>query len=117
MTATVPIQEIRSLRSASSRLRVGGARAGRARMRRTRVDGVVDRVGALEVARTQQRELLLDRGRQPSKAPRPAPRRLPLAAQAPSSSASHVRAAASVTSAWTASGTRRAGGWPPTRAR
>ena len=62
MTATVPIQDIRSLRSASARL-LAAARAqlGRAACRKAGATRSSTVAGALEVARAQERELLLDR--------------------------------------------------------
>ena len=114
ITATVPIQDDPV---AARRRARGCASAARAQpVRRTsnaESTSIVDRLGALEVARTHQRELLA-RSRAGSRRSALQRRAAPgCRAASASELAVHVGAACAVTSAWTPSGTRRRGGRLP----
>ena len=65
ITSTVPIQEKRSLRTATSRLLLGGGAQPGAQAHGRGLDDDVHGRGAVEVTGAHQRELVLDRGPQP----------------------------------------------------
>ena len=119
MTAIVPIQDIRSLRAASSRLRSAArAQRGRGAARRRSIVAVVERLQrarsrAPAGARTPPRSI----GWKASNGAQTPARRRHAVARWSSSSCARMPASVAVTSAWTGERHAAGGRSPPTRAR